>query len=116
MFGYILASTSILLLFIYFIIFPVIAFYRDPKGLRKYPSLNFLCAFSDLGFIWEANKPLRSRALLEAHKTSPVVRIGPNSLSYSDLSAIKVRGPKGSHSYSRTDERLGYLWPQHKMC
>jgi hypothetical protein len=97
MFGYILASIAILLLFIYFVVTPIVTFYQDPKGLRKYPSLNLLCAFSDLGFIWEANKPFRSRALLEAHKTSPVVRIGPNSLSYSDLSAIKVRIIK-SHS------------------
>lgn len=90
MFGYISIGISALLLFTYFIITPIVNYFRDPKGFRKYPSLNALCAFTDLGFVWEANKSFRSGALLEAHKTSPVVRIGPNSLSYSDLSAIKV--------------------------
>lgn len=91
MFGYALAITVILFLVTYIIIIPVVTYYRDPKALRKYPNLNALCGLSDLGFIWEANKPFRSNALLKAHKSSPVVRIGPNSLSFSDLSAIKVR-------------------------
>ena len=70
---------------------PVATYYRDPKGLRKYPNLNALCALSDLGFIWEANKPFRSNPLLKTHMFLPVVQIGPNSLSFSDPSAIKVR-------------------------
>lgn len=74
----------------YFIIYPVIYYFWDPKGLRKYPNLNLFSGITDLAFIWEANKPFRSDALRKAHKKSPVVRIGPNSLSYSDVSAIKV--------------------------
>ena len=89
MFGYILSATAVFSLISYFVVYPVVEFIRDPKGLRKYPSLNWLCGISDLGFVIEANKPFRSNALLTAHKKSPVVRIGPNSLSYSDSSAIR---------------------------
>lgn len=90
MFGYILSAVVAFFLISYFIIWPVAEYFRDPKGLRKYPSLNFLCGITDLAFLYEAHKGFRSHALLEAHQKSPVVRIGPNSLSYSDLSAIKV--------------------------
>lgn len=90
MFGYLLSAVVAFVLISYFIIWPVADYFRDPKGLRKYPSLNFLCGITDLAFMYEAHKGFRSHALLEAHQKSPVVRIGPNSLSYSDLSAIKV--------------------------
>lgn len=78
-------------LLIYFIIIPVINYFRDPKGLRRYPNLSVLSGVTDLAFVWESQKGFRSKALLEAHKHSPVVRIGPNSLSYGDIRAIKVR-------------------------
>ena len=92
MYGIILFAVTASSLFAYFILWPVVDYFRDPKGLRKYPNLNFLSGITDLGFLYEAHKGFRSKALLEAHQKSPVVRIGPNSLSYSDLSAIKV-GP-----------------------
>jgi hypothetical protein len=90
MIGYILSAVVALFFFSYFVAWPVIEYFRDSKGLRKYPNLNFLSGITDLSFIYEAHKGFRSRALLEAHQKSPVVRIGPNSLSYSDISAIKV--------------------------
>jgi hypothetical protein len=73
-----------------FILKPLVDYFRDPKGLRKYPNLSPLAGITNLAFIWESNKGFRSAALLEAHKKSPVVRIGPNSLSYGDPKAIKV--------------------------
>lgn len=91
MFGLILFILVVLFSLSYFVVWPVIEYSRDLKGLRKYPNLNFLSGFTDLGFVYEAHKGFRSNALLEAHRKSPVVRIGPNSLSYSDISAIKVR-------------------------
>ncbi|KAH8812392.1 cytochrome P450 [Xylogone sp. PMI_703] len=89
MIGYILTGVAVLSLFSYFITYPVIYYFWDPKGLRKYPNLNWLSGITDLAFVWEANKPFRSDALREAHKKSAVVRIGPNSLSYGDIAAIK---------------------------
>lgn len=90
MYGYILSAVTAFSLISYFVVWPVVEYFRDPKGLRKYPNLNILSGVSDLGFMYEAHKGFRSQALLEAHQKSPVVRIGPNSLSYSDLGAIKV--------------------------
>lgn len=90
MYGYILTAVVLLCSFLYFIIYPVVVYFLDPKGLRKYPNLNLVSGITDLGFIYESNMGFRSRALLDAHRKSPVVRIGPNSLSFSDISAIKV--------------------------
>ena len=108
MYGYILTGVVLLSLFAYFIVYPIVYYFLDPKGLRKYPNLNLISGISDLGFIWEANKPFRSNALLEAHKKSPIIRIGPNSLSYSSISAIKV-----CCSFQSTycpNLFIGYLW------
>ena len=90
MFGLFLFGATTLLLTVYFIIWPIVEYFRDPKGLRRFPNLNVLSGITDLSFCYEAHKGFRSEALLKAHQTSPVVRIGPNSLSYSDISAIKV--------------------------
>lgn len=81
---------GIVSLLAYFVVLPVIAYFRDAKEFRKYPNLNAISGFSDLGFMWEAAQGFRSKTLYELHKTSPIVRIGPNSLSYGDPSAIKV--------------------------
>lgn len=85
-----LAGTG-LLLFSYFICYPLIEYLRDPKGLRRYPNLNIFSGITNLSFIYEAHQGFRSKKLLEAHKKFPVIRIGPNSLSYGDPKAIKVR-------------------------
>lgn len=89
MFGPVAAGLSFLSVLIYFVIIPVVNYFRDPKGLRKYPNLHPLAGITDLVYIWTAHQGFRSKALLEAHKKSPVIRIGPNSLSYGDVRAIK---------------------------
>jgi hypothetical protein len=91
MLGAIFLAVTSLALISYSIIYPVVEYFRDRKGLRKYPNLNPFSGFTDLSFIWEAQRGFRSQRLLEAHQKSPVVRIGPNSLSYGDPRAIKVR-------------------------
>ncbi|KAL1846294.1 hypothetical protein Plec18167_005865 [Paecilomyces lecythidis] len=75
--------------FIYFLVTPVINYFRDPKGLRRYPNFYALSGITDLPYLYEAWKGFRSRNLTEAHKKHPVLRVGPNSLSYGDPRAIK---------------------------
>jgi hypothetical protein len=75
----------------YFLVIPVIKYFLDPKGLRKYPNFYLLSGISDIPFIYEAHKSFRSRNLFEAYKKHPVLRVGPNSLSYSDPNAILPR-------------------------
>ncbi|KAF9887605.1 hypothetical protein FE257_009818 [Aspergillus nanangensis] len=70
-------------------ILPVINYFRDPKGLRKYPRLTFWSGISDLPLIYLSHRGVRSQTLLEAHKRHPILRIGPNSLSYAKPNAIK---------------------------
>jgi hypothetical protein len=81
---------SFLSLLGYFILVPVVSYFRDPKGFRKFPAINAIAGFSDLGFMWEASKGFRSKTLNELHRTHDIVRIGPNSLSYGHVAAIKV--------------------------
>jgi hypothetical protein len=91
MYGIILVATATLFFVSYFILKPVVDYFRDPKGFRKYPSINAIAGISNIGFMWEAQKGFRSKKLLEVHKKHPVIRIGPNSLSYGSSQAIKVR-------------------------
>lgn len=74
---------------IYFLVKPIVTYFYDAKGLRKYPNFYLLSGISDLPFLYESNKGFRTRNLFEAHKKHPVLRIGPNALSYSDPRAIK---------------------------
>ena len=89
MYGPVAAGLSVLSVLIYFIVIPVINYFRDPKGLRKYPNLHWFSGISDLPFLYYAHQGFRSKVLFEKHKEHPVIRIGPNSLSYGDVAAIK---------------------------
>lgn len=83
------ALCFVLILIIFrFTLYPIIRYFYDPKGLRKYPKLQFFSGLSDLPFIYEAHRGFRSQALLRAHSKHPVVRIGPNSLSFGHHEAI----------------------------
>jgi cytochrome P450 len=73
----------------YCVIFPLASYFYDPKGLRKYPNYNFLSGITDLSYCYVSASGFRSRDLYEAHKRSPILRIGPNSLSFGDIRAIK---------------------------
>ena len=90
MWGYLFSTFIALALCIYSVVWPVIVYFKDPKKLRQYPNLNTIAGITDLGFIWESHQGFRSKTLLELHKKHPVVRIGPNSLSYGGVKAIKV--------------------------
>lgn len=59
------------------------------SGLRKYPSLSPFSGFSAIPFMIMASRGFRSTELSELHKKHPVIRTGPNTLSYGDMRAIK---------------------------
>lgn len=89
MLGYFFSVLTAVAAVCYFVLVPLVNYFRDPKGLRKYPNLSLLSGISDLPFIYEAHQGFRSQTLLNAHKKHPVVRIGPNSLSFGVKEAIK---------------------------
>lgn len=94
MLGAAIAASAVILVVLYFIVLPVINYIRYPKNLRRYPNLDTLAGITNLPFMIEAHKGFRSKRLLEMHsKGIPVIRTGPNSLSYGEVSVIKVSLP-----------------------
>lgn len=68
----------------------VYRYFRDEKGLRRYPGMDWLAPFTNIAMMVESNKGFRSKRLQELHaKGMPVIRTGPNSLSYADPKAIR---------------------------
>ena len=89
MFAVLTFGASALLAITYLFILPVFNYFRDIKGLRKYPGFSPWSGFTDLRHIWLTSGGYRSRDLYEAHKKSPILRIGPNALSFGDIRAVK---------------------------
>ncbi|KAF5702847.1 cytochrome P450 monooxygenase oxidoreductase [Fusarium mundagurra] len=73
----------------YFIIFPFILYLKDPKGLRRFPNMSPFSGMSNLPFMILAHGGARSTHLAKLHKTKPIIRAGPNSLSFAGGQAIK---------------------------
>lgn len=65
-------------------------YFRDEKGLRKFPGLTPLSPFTNLPYMWYAHRGWRYLAVHEAHrKLGPIVRVGPNSVSFNEIAAVK---------------------------
>ncbi|TKA70335.1 hypothetical protein B0A49_04027 [Cryomyces minteri] len=89
MYGLLVAVSATFFFVSYFVLRPLHNYFRDPKGLRKYPNINAIAGITNIGFMYESMQGFRSKKLAELHKVHPVIRIGPNSLSYGDINAIK---------------------------
>lgn len=90
MFGLLFGAALLLSAAGWIIGFHVYNYFRDEKGLRRYPGMNALAPFTNVAFIIASHRGFRSKELQELHaKGHPVLRTGPNSLSYSDPRAIK---------------------------
>ncbi|KAJ4344679.1 uncharacterized protein N0V89_012423 [Didymosphaeria variabile] len=75
--------------FLYFVVYPVVVYFRDVNGLRRYPNMHPLSGISWVPFMILAHSGERSTYLSKLHQKYPVIRTGPNALSYGDLRAIK---------------------------
>ncbi|UNI15403.1 hypothetical protein JDV02_001938 [Purpureocillium takamizusanense] len=84
-YAYLLASWAIILFFVY----PFILYLYDAKGLRKFPNMSTFSGMSNLPFMILAHGGNRSTHLATLHKKEPVLRMGPNSLSFGRVQAIK---------------------------
>ncbi|KAM0194703.1 hypothetical protein ACHAPI_007000 [Fusarium lateritium] len=74
---------------IYFVIYPFIVYLRDPKGLRRFPNMSPFSGMSYLPFMVLAHGGARSTHLAKLHKDKPIIRTGPNTLSFAGGQAIK---------------------------
>ncbi|KAF2102297.1 cytochrome P450 [Rhizodiscina lignyota] len=73
----------------YFILLPIIVYIKDTKGLRKFPNFSLLSGISALPFMILAHRGARSQYLSELHHEKPILRTGPNALSFGSVRAIK---------------------------
>ncbi|GAP91299.1 putative cytochrome P450 oxidoreductase [Rosellinia necatrix] len=91
MLGLTVVAIAVCVAVAYFVIFPVIQHLTDAKGLKKYPNYSWLSPFTDLNYCYLSAQGFRSRDLYLAHKRTrqPILRIGPNSLSFCDSRAVK---------------------------
>jgi hypothetical protein len=90
MYGLVLAAVGFMAFLGHMVLWPVIQYFLDPKGLRKYPKMAPLSGFSYIPFMMESAKGYRCGRLAELHKKHPILRTGPDTLSFSDTRAIKV--------------------------
>jgi hypothetical protein len=96
MFGYVFTGAAALYLLLRCIVYPFILYLFDAKGFRKYPNLSPFSGFSNIPYMVLSTSGRRSEKLAELHQKHPVIRIGPNSLSFGDCKAIKVGGWKSA--------------------
>lgn len=71
---------------------PIVRYLQDPKGLRRYPCQNLLSGISALAYGWEVGRSHRlfhTQRLHEQLVKNPVVRVGPNWLSFGRAAAAK---------------------------
>ncbi|KAK8132050.1 hypothetical protein PG999_000223 [Apiospora kogelbergensis] len=93
---YMFIGISLLALVLVTAIRPLFDYFRDVRGLRKYPRQNFLSGLTALAYNWEmgmARRPsakLRTRRLYEAHQAKgPIIRVAPDWLSFGTAAAVK---------------------------
>ncbi|KAL2836682.1 cytochrome P450 [Aspergillus pseudoustus] len=89
MYGTLALGLTASLLFIRLAVYPIIIYFLDPKGLRRFPAMSLLAGVTNIPYMIESARGARSKRLAELHKKHPVLRVGPNSLSYGDVRAIK---------------------------
>lgn len=66
-------------------------YYRDPKGLRRYPNMSLFSGISSVPYMLVSYSGFRSKHMLELHRKTghSVIRTGPTTLHFADLRAIK---------------------------
>lgn len=75
------------------ILWPIVKYFWDVRGFRKYPVQNFFSGFTCLAYNWEMGRNhsvTRTRRLHELHqKKGAVIRLAPNWLSFSNAAAVQ---------------------------
>lgn len=85
----------------------------DAKSLRRFPGMNVFAPFTNIPYMYYASQCRRFKAVHEAHmKYGPIVRVGPNSVSFND--AIAARDIYGHGSPVRKDEFYDLLSGTHR--
>ncbi|KAJ2897481.1 hypothetical protein MKZ38_004648 [Zalerion maritima] len=81
-------ATTLAGLFVaYFLVYPFIVYLRD--SMRKFPNMSLFSGMSHIPYMILAHGRARSTHLAKLHKEYPVLRTGPNALSFGSVQAIK---------------------------
>ena len=90
MYGILFGAGILALALTYTVVRWTVEYFRDPKALRRFPNFNVLSGITNIPYMVLSYKNFRSRRIYELHAQGmPVVRTGPNALSFSDMKAIK---------------------------
>ncbi|KAG9501751.1 hypothetical protein J7337_007442 [Fusarium musae] len=91
MIGFVLFGAGLAGLFIRLVIYPIILYFIDPKGLRKYANFSWLSPLTDLRHCYLSHTGTRSETLAAEHdrRGEHILRIGPNALSFSHPQAVR---------------------------
>jgi benzoate 4-monooxygenase len=73
----------------FWMVWPVLQYFRDQKGFRKYPNYALFAGITDIPYCYLSALGFRSRDLTKLHEKSPILRIGPNNLSFGGIEAIR---------------------------
>ena len=71
---------------------PLLTFFRDEKGFRKYPCQNWLSGITAKAYGWEVGRKhdvFHTKRLHDAHVKDAIIRVGPNWLSFGSSRAVK---------------------------
>ncbi|OQE22444.1 hypothetical protein PENSTE_c010G07818 [Penicillium steckii] len=82
-------SAASLYVILCWITFPILRYFRDQKGFRKYPNYSLFSGITDIPYCHLSSLGFRSRDLTKLHEKDPILRIGPNNLSFGGIDAIK---------------------------
>ena len=110
MYGYVAVLAFAIYVLVRFVIYPVVVYIYDAKGLRKYPNLSFVSGITNIPYMILSSHGRRSETLSQLHQTHPIIRVGPNTLSFGDCRAIKVGNGRIQMIFCWRS--AGYLWPQ----
>ncbi|EQB52514.1 cytochrome P450 [Colletotrichum gloeosporioides Cg-14] len=69
---------------------PLITYLRDKKRLRGFPNATYFSGISNIPFMILRYRGFRSREVHRAHQQHPVLRLGPNTVSFSSPAAIRA--------------------------
>lgn len=80
----------VLLAVVLFFLEPWVKYFRDPKKLRQFPNAAPLAGIYNLSFVIQRWRGFHSKEIYEAHTRHPILRLGPNTVSFSSPAAIRA--------------------------
>lgn len=79
-----------LVLILFILVEPWLTYFVDVKKLRRFPNAAYGSGVSNLTFMLQRWRGYPSKQIHTAHERHPILRIGPNTISFSTPSAIRA--------------------------